>query len=161
MAFLNICGRLRDRQSEWSCNRTSDLKIGKNVNKTEIDHISAYLCGHKLSELLIRHFNDKIGRENRNNLYFKVSEKKWRLFCFVLTTSSDFRRATFAVAVDINVHTIFFGSSIDVVFTVASSSDLKNVFTVASSSDFRRATFVGQPSSTTLIEDDLWCSSGH
>ena len=32
--------RLRDRQSERSCNRTSDLKkIGKNVNKTEIDHI--------------------------------------------------------------------------------------------------------------------------
>ena len=102
------------------------------MNKTEFDHISAYLCGHKLSELLIRHYNDRFGRENRNNLHFKVSEK-WRLFCFDLTTSlknvfvnsssdfcratfaerllpSDFRRATFAV----------FGSSadIDVVFTV-------------------------------------------
>ena len=98
------------------------LKIGKNVNKTEIDHISAYLCGHKLSELLIRHYNDRIGHESRNNLYFKVSEK-WHLFCFVLT--SDFRRATFALLA------VFFGSvkTVDVVFTVASSSD------------FRRATF--------------------
>ena len=79
------------------------------MNKTEIDHISAYLCGHKLSELLLRHYNDKIGRENCKILCFKILcskvSEKWRLFCFVLTTSlknvftvassSDFRRATF------------------------------------------------------------------
>ena len=53
------------------------------MKNVEIDHIGAYLCGHKLSELLVCHYNDKIGRENCEILCFKVSEK-WRLFCFVL-----------------------------------------------------------------------------
>ena len=48
------------------------LKIHKNVNKTEIDHIGAYLCGHKLSELLLCHYNDKIDRENCENLCVKI-----------------------------------------------------------------------------------------
>ena len=51
------------------------LKIHKNVNKTEIDHIGAYLCGHKLSELselLICHYNDEIDCENCENLYVKI-----------------------------------------------------------------------------------------
>ena len=30
------------------------LKIEKNVNKTEIDHIGAYICGHELSELVVQ-----------------------------------------------------------------------------------------------------------
>ena len=53
------------------------------MNKIEIDHIGAYLCGRGLSELLLCHYNDEIGRENCEILCFKVSEK-WRLFCFVL-----------------------------------------------------------------------------
>ena len=47
------------------------LKIEKNVNKTEINHIGAYLCGHELSELLLCHYNDEIGRENCEILCFK------------------------------------------------------------------------------------------
>ena len=69
----------------------SDFKIDKNVKNVEIDHIGAYLCGHKLSELLLCHYNDEIGRENCEILCFKVSSKKWlqsdgkkwHLFCFV------------------------------------------------------------------------------
>ena len=59
----------------------------KNVIKDEIDHIGAYLCGHKLSELLNLHYNGlKVLFEGRKrhmkNLLLKW--KQWRLFCFVL-----------------------------------------------------------------------------
>ena len=47
--------RLRDRQSEWSRNRTSDLKIGKNVKISEFDHIGACLCGREVSVPLFYH----------------------------------------------------------------------------------------------------------
>ena len=52
------------------------------MNKTEIDHIGAYLCGHKLSELLNLHYNGlKVLFEGRKR-HLKNLEQ-WRLFCFV------------------------------------------------------------------------------
>ena len=52
------------------------------MNKTEIDHIGAYLCGHKLSELLNMHYNGlKVLFEGRKT-HLKNLEQ-WRLFCFV------------------------------------------------------------------------------
>ena len=59
------------------------LKINKNVNKTEIDRIGAYLCGHKLSELLNLHYNGlKVLFEGRKRHLKNLMQ--WCLFCFVL-----------------------------------------------------------------------------
>ena len=46
---------MRDRQSEWSRNRTSDLKIGKNVKISKFDHIGACPCGREVSVPLFYH----------------------------------------------------------------------------------------------------------
>ena len=55
----------------------------KNVIKDEIDHIGAYLCGHKLSELLNLHYNGlKVLFEGRKRHLKNLMQ--WRLFCFVL-----------------------------------------------------------------------------
>ena len=52
------------------------------MNKTEIDHIGAYLCGHKVSELLNLHYNClKVLFEGQKR-HLKNLEQ-WRLFCFV------------------------------------------------------------------------------
>ena len=67
-------------------------KIDKNVKIVEIDHSGAYLCGHKLSELLNLYYNGlKVLFEGRKrhlkNLPLKSDWKQWRLFCFVSSTS--------------------------------------------------------------------------
>ena len=56
------------------------------MNKIEIDHNGAYLCGHKPSELLNLHYNGlKVLFEGGKRL-LKSDWKQWRLFCFVLLT---------------------------------------------------------------------------
>jgi len=136
-----VSGHVIDRLTE---------KIVKNVIKDEIDHISAYLCGHKLSELLFRHYNEKIGRENCKILCFKILcskvSEKWRLFCFVLTTPLKNDSIVFTV-----VFIVVFRHYNDktgrgnckilcskVVFTIVFNHSIGGRL---SSSDFRRATF--------------------
>ena len=81
---VKVSGHVIDRLTE---------KIVKNVNKTEIDHIGAYLCGRELSEssvveLLYGFTNVYCEILRFKILCFKVSQsEKWRLFCFVLSTS--------------------------------------------------------------------------
>ena len=70
--------RLRDRQSEWSRNRTSDLKIGKNVKINEFDHIGACLCGREVSVPLFYHSASLKAVICGQILPFSIQHKKCR-----------------------------------------------------------------------------------
>ena len=67
---------------------SSKLKIRKNVIKDEIDHNGAYLCvcecQKKLNLSYLVYFISNSGQKVRSNF-----SEKWRLFCFVLSTSTS------------------------------------------------------------------------